>query len=187
MPDDAQLREGFEQTLRRQGLNQLAAEYEFTPGEALKSHSCQSWGAQFVEVGVRASSGEVRVRRVASAFDFGRVLNERTARAQLVGGILFGIGSALLERGEYDVRSGRMTNADLAGYLVPVHADNPEVNIHMINRPDVVASPGMGAKGCGEIGTVGVAAAVANAVFNATGLRVRRLPILAETMLGVPA
>lgn len=181
--DDPDRGERFEDLLRRQGLSHLAEESMFMPLTATTRHSLQSWGAQFVEVGVRRSSGEVRVRRVASAFDFGRVLNERTARAQLTGGIVFGIGMALLENGEYDPRTGRMVNASLGEYLVPVQADVPQIEVVMLDRPDLVASPVLGAKGCGEIGTVGVAAAIANAVFNATGVRVRDLPILPEKIL----
>lgn len=179
--------EPYEALLGRLGLGQVAEEAEFIPGPARESHSLQNWGAQFAEVAVRASSGEIRVRRVASAFDFGRVLNRATAQGQLAGAIIFGIGMALLEEAEYDQRSGRIVNASLGEYLVPVQADVPLIDVTMLDRPDLVASPALGAKGCGEIGNVGIAAAVANAVFNATGVRVRNLPILPEKLLdGLP-
>ncbi len=175
--------ETFETLLARHGLEQVEELAEFVPGAARETHSLQNWGAQFAEVGVRVSSGEVRVRRVASAFDFGRVLNRETARSQLAGGIVFGIGMALLESAEYDPRSGRIVNASLGEYLVPVQADVPQIDITMLDRPDLVASPLLGAKGCGEIGNVGIAAAIANAVFNATGVRLRDLPIVPEKLL----
>ena len=176
--------EPYEALLGRLGLKQVAEEAEFVPGPAREGYSLQNWGAQFAEVAVRASSGEVRVRRVASAFDFGRVLNRATAHGQLAGAIVFGIGMALLEEAEYDQRSGRIVNASLGEYLVPVQADVPRIDVTMLDRPDLVASPALGAKGCGEIGNVGIAAAIANAVFNATGVRVRDLPILPEKLLG---
>ncbi|GAA1985736.1 xanthine dehydrogenase family protein molybdopterin-binding subunit [Amycolatopsis minnesotensis] len=181
--DEPALGEEFATVLARHGLDRVVAEAEFRPPPSGGSHSLQCWGAQFVEVGVRASSGEVRVRRVASAFDFGQVLNTRTARNQLVGGIVFGIGAALLERGDYDPHAGSLVNASLAEYLVATHADVPEIDVTMVNRPDFVANPRLGAKGCGEIGNVGIAAAIANAVFNATGVRVRDLPVRPETIL----
>lgn len=179
--------EPFEALLGRLGLKEVAEEAEFVPAPARESHSLQNWGAQFAEVAVRASSGEVRVRRVASAFDFGRVLNPATAQGQLAGAIVFGIGMALLEEAEYDQRSARIVNASLGEYLVPVQADMPLIDVTMLDRPDLVASPALGAKGCGEIGNVGIAAAIANAVFNATGVRVRDLPILPEKLLGAEA
>ena len=175
--------EPYEALFRRLGFKQVVEEAEFVPGTAQEAHSLQNWGAQFAEVAVRASSGEVRVRRVVSAFDFGRVLNRATARGQLVGGVVFGIGMALLEEAEYDQRSARIVNASLGEYLVPVQADVPRIDVIMLDRPDLVANPALGAKGCGEIGNVGIAAAIANAVFNATGVRVRDLPILPEKLL----
>ncbi len=169
--------EAWTRLLRRRGLARLAEEAAFQPITATTDHSLQSWGAQFVEVGVRVGTGEVRVRQVVSAFDFGRVLNPATARNQLRGGIVFGIGMALLEEGEYDARSGRMVNASLGDYLVPAHADVPPIEVIMLDRPDWVASPALGAKGCGEIGTSGIAAAIGNAVFNAVGIRAKTLPL----------
>ncbi|WP_428483648.1 xanthine dehydrogenase family protein molybdopterin-binding subunit [Rhodopila sp.] len=174
--------DSYADLLRRNGLDRIAEEGVFTPVAAQKTHSVQCWGAQFAEVAIRASSGEVRVRRIVSAFDFGRVLNPTTARNQLAGAIVFGIGMALFEAGEYDEHSGRMTNASLGDYLLPVQADVPDIDVIMIDRPDHVANPILGVKGCGEIGTVGSAAAIANAVFNATGVRVRDLPIFPETL-----
>ncbi len=174
---DPSVGEAWSELLQRQGIPRLTEVASFQPVTAGNDHSLQSWGAQFVEVGVRVATGEVRVRRVVSAFDFGRVLNPATARNQLRGGIVFGIGMALLEAGEYDHRSGRMLNASLGDYLVPVQADVPPIEIIMLDRPDWVASPALGVKGCGEIGTAGIAAAIGSAVFNATGARVRSLPI----------
>ena len=110
-------------------------------------------------------------------FYFGRVLNKGTAHNQLVGGITWGIGQALLEQAEYDGSTGLLINANLGEYLLPVHADVPDIDVTMIDKPDLIASPVLGAKGVREIGIVGVATTIANAVFNATGVRIRDLPI----------
>lgn len=142
----------------------------------------QSFGAHFVEVRVQPEIGRVRVARVVSVFDVGRVLNATTTHSQLVGAVVFGIGQALLERLDYDRPHGRPVNADLAGYLVPVNADVPDIDVSWIGAPDLNFSP-LGCRGVGEIGITGVAAAVANAVHHATGVRVRSLPICLEQLL----
>lgn len=140
------------------------------------AHSFQSFGAHFVEVRVRREIGQVRVSRVSSVFDIGRVLSPRTVRAQLSGAIVFGIGQALHEQLVPDPVAGGRANADLAGYLVPVHADVPRIDVDWIGEPDPVINE-LGARGAGEIGITGLAAAIANAVHHATGVRVRSLPI----------
>jgi xanthine dehydrogenase YagR molybdenum-binding subunit len=142
----------------------------------------QSFGATFVEVRVQPEIGRVRVSRVVSVFDCGRILSAKTTRSQFIGGIVFGIGAALLEELVYDREHGQPVNADLAGYLVPVHADVPEIDVSWIDEPDYNFNS-LGCRGVGEIGITGVAAAIANAVYNATGVRVRELPITPDKLL----
>jgi xanthine dehydrogenase YagR molybdenum-binding subunit len=142
----------------------------------------QSFGAHFVEVRVDPDIGRIRVTRVVSVFDVGRVLNAVTTRSQLMGAIVFGIGQALHEDLTYDRTHGQPVNADLAGYLVPVNADVPDIDVSWIGAPDLQFNP-IGCRGVGEIGITGVAAAIANAVHHATGIRVRSLPIGPDTLL----
>jgi xanthine dehydrogenase YagR molybdenum-binding subunit len=141
-----------------------------------------TFGAQFAEVAVDPDLGLVRVRRMVGAFAPGRVLNPKLATSQLMGGMLWGLGQALLEGNEMDPRHGRWGASNLGEYLVPVNADAPEVVVELVEVEDKGFNP-LGVKGVGEIGQVGVAAAVANAVFNATGRRVRRLPLAAELVM----
>jgi xanthine dehydrogenase YagR molybdenum-binding subunit len=141
-----------------------------------------TFGAQFAEVAVDADLGIIRVRHMTGAFAPGRVLNPRTARSQLMGGMLWGLGQALLEGTRMDTTLGRWANASLGDYLVPVNADAPDVDVELIEVEDNVVSP-LGVKGVGEIGQVGSAAAIANAVYHATGYRVRELPIAVEHLL----
>ena len=145
-------------------------------------YAFQSFGAHFVEVRVNEAIGRVRVSRIVSVFDCGRILSAKTTRSQFIGGIVFGIGHALLEELTYDREHGQPVNADLAGYLVPVHADVPEIDISWIGEPDFNFNS-VGCRGVGEIGITGVAAAIANAVYHATGVRVRDLPITPEKLL----
>ncbi len=147
-------------------------------------YSFQSFGAHFIEVLVNELIGRVRVSRIVSVFDCGRILSPKTARSQFMGGIVFGIGQALLEELIYDRAHGQPINADLAGYLVPVNADVPEVDISWIDEPDFNFNS-VGCRGVGEIGITGVAAAVANAVYHATGVRIRELPITPDRLLGL--
>ncbi|MBV8898017.1 MAG: xanthine dehydrogenase family protein molybdopterin-binding subunit [Acidobacteriaceae bacterium] len=142
----------------------------------------QSFGAHFVEVKVKPEIGRVRVSRMTSVFDCGRILSAKTARSQFIGGLVFGIGAALLEELEYDRAHGQPANSDLASYLVPVHADVPEIDVSWIDAPDYNFNS-MGCRGIGEIGITGVAAAIGNAVYHATGKRVRDLPITPDKLL----
>jgi xanthine dehydrogenase YagR molybdenum-binding subunit len=145
-------------------------------------HGLLTFGAQFAEVAVDPELGLVRVRRLLGAFAPGRVLNPLLARSQLMGGMLWGLGQALLEGNHMDGRSGRWAAGNLAEYLVPVNADAPDVTIEFIDVHDDVVGP-LGAKGVGEIGQVGTAAAIANAVFHATGRRIRELPMTPELVM----
>jgi len=147
-----------------------------------KSYSCHSFGAQFVEVKVDPDLRQVRVTRCVSAFAAGKILNPKTARSQFMGGMVWGIGFALHEHTVRDRRSGRIVTRDLADYHVPVNADIPELDVIMVDEKDEYVNE-VGAKGIGEIGITGMAAAVANAVFHATGKRVRELPITLDKLL----
>jgi len=146
------------------------------------THSVLSWCAHFIEVRVDEAMGTVRVSRVVSAFDCGRLYNPKLAESQFKGGIIMGIGQALLEGGQVDPRDGRIVNDNLGEYLVPTNADIPEIEVISVGEPDYRASP-MGGKPVGEIGIVGVAPAICNAVYHATGTRIRTLPLNIHRML----
>ncbi len=147
-----------------------------------EKYAFQSFGAHFIEVAVDPDLGEVRVRRVVSAMDVGRVLNQKTARSQVIGGVVWGIGMALMETTALDHRRGRIVTRNLADYLVPVNADAPDIEVIFIGQPDPHISA-MGCRGLGEIGITGITAAIANGVFHATGKRVRDLPITPEKLI----
>jgi xanthine dehydrogenase YagR molybdenum-binding subunit len=151
-------------------------------GPTAGDFSIHSWGAHFIEVRVDEDFGTVRVSRIVSAFDCGRLYNPKLAESQLRGGIIMGIGQALLEEGLVDPRNGRIVNNNLGDYLVPTNADVPLIEILSVGEPDFEASV-LGGKGVGEVGIVGVAPAIANAVFHATGKRVRDLPITLEKLI----
>jgi len=159
-----------------------AAQADHDPAAIKDEFSAHSFGAHFVEVRVDPALGTVRVTRVVSAMDVGRVLNPRTAASQIRGGVVWGIGMALMEATVYDGRDGRLVTRNLADYLVPVNPDIPPIEVILLDVPDPHFGP-LGARGVGEIGITGVAAAIANAVHHATGRRVRRLPITPETLL----
>ncbi|WP_277962662.1 xanthine dehydrogenase family protein molybdopterin-binding subunit [Pseudomonas sp. RIT-To-2] len=144
--------------------------------------SAHSWGVHFVEVRVDEDFGTVRVKRMVAAFDSGRVYNPKLAESQWMGGMIMGLGQALLEEGHIDPRDGRVVNANLADYVVPVNADVPEILTLNVGVPDPQASA-LGGKAVGELGIVGVAAAIGNAVYHATGKRIRDLPITMDKLL----
>ena len=141
-----------------------------------------AFGAEFVEVRVHRLTREIRVPRAVGAFAAGRIVNPRTAHSQLMGGMIWGISSALHEETEIDTRFARYTNTNLADYLVPVNADVPQIDVILLSEKDLKVNP-LGIKGIGELGNVGTAAAVANAVYHATGIRVRNLPIRLEKVI----
>ncbi len=147
-----------------------------------KKYSFHSFGAQFVEVWVDEDLGTIRIKRFTSVQDVGRIMNEKTARSQIIGGVIYALGQTLMEETEYDQRWANPVTRTLADYHLPVQLDVPEIEVHFIGKPDPHISP-IGARGAGEIGGVGVAAAVANAVFNATGKRLRDLPLTLDKLL----
>lgn len=168
--------------LARGNTDFIEAEAESKPGDEKKKYSMHAFGAQFAEVRVDPDLGEIRVSRFVGAFDVGHVLNAKTARSQLIGGITYGIGMALLEKTHVDPQTGGYVNANLAEYLVPVNADVPAIQTIIVPNDEHTSNP-LGVKGMGELPMVGVAAAVANAVFHATGKRVRNLPIRIEDVM----
>lgn len=168
--------------LRQHGLMGLDLTRETAKDPQQEQFSGKSFAAHFVEVRVHEATGMVRVSRVVSALDVGRVLNPATARSQVYGAVLWGIGVALLEEARMDHRFGRYTNADLADYYLPTAADTPAIDVVFIDEPDPHLNA-MGAKGMGEIGLIGFAAAVANAVYHATGQRIRQLPITPDKLV----
>jgi xanthine dehydrogenase YagR molybdenum-binding subunit len=165
---------------------ELVVEDAIEYGDLAKKFQQSSFGAHFVEVGVDVSTGEIRVRRMLAVCAAGRILNPKTARSQVIGAMTMGVGAALMEELAVDKRSGFFVNHDLAGYEVPVHGDIPHQDVIFIDETDPQSSP-MKAKGVGELGMCGVAAAVANAIYNATGVRVRDYPITLDKLLsGLP-
>jgi len=167
--------------LKNAGRDSVEAEASSGPPMELMKYSMASYGAQFCEVRVDEETGEVRLSRWLGSFDCGKVVNPRTATSQLRGGIIMGIGMALTEETLFDERRGRIMNPSLAEYHVPVHLDVPPIEIIYNGIPDEHAP--WGARGIGEIGITGCAAAIANAVFNATGKRIRDLPITLDKLM----
>ncbi|AFL50827.1 xanthine dehydrogenase YagR molybdenum-binding subunit [Sinorhizobium fredii] len=154
--------------------------------ESYSSYSQHSYGAHFAEVAVDSDTGEVRMRRMLSVIGAGRILNPKTARSQILGGMIWGIGAALMEETVLDPRYGHFVNGDLAEYHVPVNGDVPEMEVVFLEEYDDKANP-LGVKGLGELGVCGTGAAIANAIYNATGIRVREFPITLDKLLpGLP-
>ena len=164
----------------------IVGEGRSKPGSQAKKTSQASHGAQFCEVAVNAITGEVRVRRMLGVFDVGRVLNRATAANQIVGGMVWGVSYALSEAAVVDTRSGRFVNPDFGEYHVAVNADVPQIECHFVEEIDDAANQA-GAKGVGELGISGAGAAVVNAIYNATGIRTREVPVTLDTLLaGLP-
>ena len=168
--------------LHSAGLQHLDAEASAAPGDEAKTHSSVGFGAVFAEVRVDPDLCTVRVARVIGAYDAGRIINPRLAHSQCIGGMVGGIGMALLEEAEWDQNLGRIANATIAEYLVPVCADIGELDAVFVQSEDTVMNP-LGVKGVAELGLCGVAPAIANAVWHATGKRVRQLPITPDRLL----
>jgi xanthine dehydrogenase YagR molybdenum-binding subunit len=161
---------------------EVVAEDSIEFGDLDKRYQQSTFGGHFVEVGVDAATGEIRIRRMLAVCAAGRILNPKTARSQVIGAMTMGVGAALMEELAVDTRAGFFVNHDLAGYEVPVHADIPHQEVIFLDETDPISSP-MKAKGVGELGICGVAAAVANAIYNATAVRVRDYPITLDKFL----
>jgi xanthine dehydrogenase YagR molybdenum-binding subunit len=173
----------YAELLSRNGLPTLVAEADYDPvEEAQGPKAIFSFAAVFAEVRVDPELGLVRLSRFVGAYDAGRIINPKTARSQAIGGIIWGVGQALLEQSETDAVLGRFLHRNYSGYLVPTNADIPELETLFVGEFDEEASP-LGAKGLGELTAVSVAPAIANAVYHATGKRVRDLPITIEKLL----
>ena len=173
----------YAELLARNGLAELVADGDYDPvEEANGPKAIFSFSAVFAEVRVDPELGLVRMSRFVGAYDAARIINPKTARSQAIGGIIWGIGQALLEQSETDPLMGRFLNRNYSGYLVPTNADIPELDVLFVGDFDEDASP-LGTKGLGELTAVSVAPAIANAVYHATGKRVRNLPITFETLL----
>ncbi|OBJ49275.1 xanthine dehydrogenase family protein molybdopterin-binding subunit [Mycobacterium sp. 1423905.2] len=178
----AQRGESYQDLLRRRGRSDLESEQTWTPDDADKRYSMYAYGAVFAEVAVDSLLATVRIRRIYACYDAGRVINPKLAHSQAIGGMVGGIGMALLEGTVLDHRDGRIVNANMSDYLVPVNADVPALDATFLPAEDLIADP-IGVKGLGELVIVGVPAAIANAVFNATGKRITELPITVEKLL----
>lgn len=147
------------------------------------NYSTHSFGAQFVEVEWDPGIARLRVSRVVSVVDGGRIINKRTATNQMAGAIVMGVGMGLFEETTYDPRNGHPINDNFADYIVPTIADTPQIDVHFLDIPDPVLNE-YGARGIGEIGLAGIAPAITSAVYHATGVRVRQLPVRIEDLLG---
>ncbi|WP_236196815.1 aldehyde oxidoreductase molybdenum-binding subunit PaoC [Pseudomonas glycinae] len=181
---DGHVRLGSKNVPLREAAQQAAIEVEDSIefADLAKQYQQSTFGAHFVEVAVDAATGEVRVRRMLAVCAAGRILNPKSARSQVIGAMTMGVGAALMEELAVDKRHGFFVNHDLAGYEVPVHADIPHQEVIFLDETDPISSP-MKAKGVGELGICGVSAAVANAIYNATGARVREYPITLDKIL----
>jgi xanthine dehydrogenase YagR molybdenum-binding subunit len=173
--------ESYSKMLERAGRDELSVVASAADPDEIQTHSMHSFGAVFCEVRVNTVTGETRVDRVLGSYDCGRIINPKAAASQFRGGIIMGIGLALMEDTEFDERTARIMNPSLAEYHVPVHMDVPRIEVMWTDVPDPYAPAG--ARGIGEIGITGVGAAIANAIYNATGRRVRDLPITLDKVL----
>ncbi|RWY47988.1 xanthine dehydrogenase family protein molybdopterin-binding subunit [Mucilaginibacter gilvus] len=168
--------------LKDNNLPSLEVLTKSAPGPDNQKYSMQSWSVHFVKVLVHPATGVVKIDKVACVADCGKIISPKTARSQVVGGAIGGIGMALMEEGIIDHRYGRYVNNNFADYHVPVNADIPQIDAMFVNKPDPYINP-IGAKGMAEIALIGMAPAVANAVYNATGKRVRDLPITPDKLI----
>ncbi|MFF4761559.1 xanthine dehydrogenase family protein molybdopterin-binding subunit [Streptomyces sp. NPDC001292] len=180
--DDPGAGESYAEILARHGLDELTADGEATPPDPTRTGTALTppFAVKFAEVRIDPNLGILRIARLVTAVDAGRILNEKLARSQIIGGTVGGIGQAIFEDTVFDPGTGRVANATFADYLIPVNADVPDLDVLFVGQPDPQTP--IGTKGVGELGIPGTAAAIANAVFHATGRRVRSLPITIEQL-----
>jgi xanthine dehydrogenase YagR molybdenum-binding subunit len=167
---------------KQNNVQEIEVTEESKPGEERNKYSMYSFSVHFAEVHVHPSTGQVKVNKVVTGADAGTIISWKTAANQMIGGVTGGIGMALHEGAVMDHRFGRYVTKDLAEYHVPVHADVPDIDVFFVNKPDYIVDP-IGTKGLGEIAIIGVAPAIANAIFNATGKRIRELPITPDKLI----
>jgi xanthine dehydrogenase YagR molybdenum-binding subunit len=179
---DPKRRDSYAAIVGRSGLPEISVELHTEANPDRGSYSVYGFGAVFARIRVDQEIGELRVERLVGAFAAGRVINPKTAHSQLIGGMVWGIGQALHEHSVRDSRTARMVTRDLADYHVPVHADIPDLEVHLVPEVDPHVNE-IGAKGLGELSTPGVAAAIANALYHATGIRIRDLPITPDKLI----
>jgi len=174
----------FEEILRKQNIRAASGhgKAEGTFGNPKRKFSTHSFGAQFAEVTWQPEIARLRVSRVVTVIDAGRILNPKPARNQIEGAVVMGVGMALLEETNYDKRYGAPINNNLADYMVTTNADSPAIDVTFLDYPDPVIND-LGARGVGEIGLAGVAAAITSAVYHATGVRIRNLPVRLESLM----
>ena len=161
---------------------EIVAEDQIEYGDLHQRFQQSTFAGHFCEIAVDSATGEMRIRRMLSVCAAGRILNPKTARSQVIGAMTMAAGAALMEELAVDKRFGFFVNHDLAGYEVPVHADIPQLDVIFLDEPDPVSSP-MKAKGVGELGLCGTSAAIANAIYNATGARIRDYPITLDKLI----
>jgi xanthine dehydrogenase YagR molybdenum-binding subunit len=168
--------------IARNGSKPIGAMGSAEPDQVAKQYSTHSWGAVFAEVSVDESLGMPRVRRIHGVYDVGTLFNQKLGKSQLIGGIVWGVALALHEESHLDPQAGRIVNNNLAEYHVPVNADIGQIDVSALNIPDSKFDP-LGGRGIGEIGITGAGAAVANAIFHATGKRIRSAPITPDLLM----
>jgi xanthine dehydrogenase YagR molybdenum-binding subunit len=182
LKSDATKKIAYADALKQSNLSELEITKDSQPGDERSKYSMYSFAVHFCEVHVHPLTGVVRVKRAVTVADAGKIVNRKTAGSQMIGGVVGGIGMALMEEGVFDHRFGRYVNNNLADYHVPVNADVPNIEVLFVDKKDPVINP-IGSKGLGEIAIIGFAAAVANAVYHATGKRIRELPITPDKVL----
>jgi xanthine dehydrogenase YagR molybdenum-binding subunit len=182
LASNAAAKVSYADLVKQNNGQEVAVVTESKPGNERQQYSMYSFSVHFVEVHVHQLTGEVRVKKMVACADAGTIVNHKTAGNQMLGGAVGGIGMALTEGAMIDDRFGRYITKDLADYHVPVHADAPAIEVAFVDKPDMIVDP-MGTKGIGEIAIIGAAPAIANAVFNATGKRIRELPITPDKLI----
>jgi xanthine dehydrogenase YagR molybdenum-binding subunit len=172
----------YSEILKNAGLQKIEILEESKSNDVMNKYSAFSYAVHFVKLMVHPATGVIKIKQIVSAVDAGKIVNDKTAESQIIGAVVGGIGMSLMEEGVIDHRYGKWINNNFADYHVPVQADVPHIEVLFVNKPDPILNP-MGSKGIGEVGLVGFAAAVSNAVYHATGKRIRELPITADKLI----